>query len=247
VGLIASPRHTAADLAHWARLETYDRRLAQSPRLADKGARAARYIAAFLADGPAYLGTSWGKDSVVLASIAVIYGIDVPMVWTRWPPVDNPDCPLVRSAFGERFPSADLCETAEPQHWDATKREWIPDDGAAGDFSRTAAAFGSRRITGIRADESKVRELRLARWGISSANTCAPLSRWTALDVFAWLALHDLPIHPAYACTFGGALDRGRVRVDALTGATGRGRGREDWESRYYGDELAALDGLKAQ
>lgn len=79
------------------------------------------------------------------------------------------------------------------------------------------------------------------RWGVSTASTCAPLSFWTDADVFAYLHRHDLPIHPAYACSMGGAVPRGRIRVDALGGETGTGHGRAEWEVRYYGREMAAM------
>ena len=67
--LIASIRHSAADLRHWATLERGDALLARSPRLAEKERRAAETIAAFAASRRCYLGVSWGKDSVVVAGI----------------------------------------------------------------------------------------------------------------------------------------------------------------------------------
>ena len=78
-------------------------------------------------------------------------------------------------------------------------------------------------------------------WGESSPNTCAPIGWWTARDVFAYLHLHGLPVHPAYAMTRGGLWPRDRIRVASLGGQRGRGAGREEWERLYYGDELRRI------
>jgi len=51
--------------------------------------------------------------------------------------------------------------------------------------------------------------------------------------------------HPAYACSMGGALDRAQLRVAALGGDRGSGHGREEWERRYYGRELAEIERRK--
>lgn len=48
-------------------------------------------------------------------------------------------------------------------------------------------------------------------------------------------------MHPAYACSFGGALDRERIRVSSLGGQRGTGHGRREWEWAYYRDEMMAL------
>ena len=86
----------------------------------------------------------------------------------------------------------------------------------------------------------------MARWGESTERTCAPLGGWTGADVFAYLHTHRLPVHPAYACSLGGVLDRDRIRVAALGGERGRGHGRAEWERRYYGDAMPACAGEPA-
>lgn len=97
-------------------------------------------------------------------------------------------------------------------------------------------------LSGVRGQESGARALRMQRWGTTTARTCAPIGWWTGLDVFAYLGLHDLPIHPAYAMNVGGMLDRERIRVASLGGKRGEGHGRAEWEARYYRHALAALD-----
>lgn len=97
----------------------------------------------------------------------------------------------------------------------------------------------------MRADESRARKLRSAAWGAATQNTCAPLDRWSNAEVFAYLARFDLPIHPAYAMSYGGALARDQIRVDCIGGRTGRGKGRREWEWTYYRDEIIALELLE--
>lgn len=240
--LIASPRHTEIDLLHWSTLASYDARRwsARHERLVE---RSAKCIQAF-ATAPCYLGVSWGKDSVVVADLVMRHAPHVPIVWMRWEPMANPDCAAVRDVFLARHPGAAYHEIVT---------RWVPADNAVGwanpddardlGFRSAELRFGSRYISGVRADESRTRRMRCARWGETSPNTCAPLARWSALDVFAYLARHDLPIHPAYAMTFGGSLEREQIRVDCIGGVTGAGRGRQEWERAYYGPELRALGG----
>lgn len=235
--LIASDRHSEADLAHWATLAEYDdaRWSERHERLVE---RATAVIAAFSYE-PCYLGVSWGKDSVVVADLVQRHAPHVPLVWLRWEPMTNPDCALVRDAFLARHPGADYHEIVTRWVRGDHPSGWVnPDDARDAGFRPAEIRFGHRHISGVRGDESRTRRMRCARWGETSPNTCAPLARWSALDVFAYLARWNLPIHPAYGCTFGGALERERIRVDCLGGVTGTGRGRREWESAYYADEM---------
>ena len=247
MGLIPSSRHTTADLRHWETMAGFDRRLSISPRLSALGDRAIRDVADFADDGPCYVSVSWGKDSVVVASLVALAGPALPIVWIRVEPNENPDCYPVRDAFLDRFPHVDYHELTVASQWDAGTRSW--DGGMLGGkrFDPAKKAFGPRYVSGIRSEENKARDIRQCVWGVSSPNTCAPITRWTAVDVFAWLALHDLPIHPAYACSHGGALDRRWLRVAYLGGGRGRGAGREEWERAYYREEMDALDRIASQ
>ena len=51
---------------------------------------------------------------------------------------------------------------------------------------------------------------------------------------FAYLAQHDLPVHPVYAMSMGGVIDRSKLRVASLRGRSGTGMGRREWEDLYY-------------
>lgn len=66
-----------------------------------------------------------------------------------------------------------------------------------------------------------------------------PILHWPTWAVFAYLYDHDLPVHPSYAMTMGGRLDRERLRVDGLGGYRGRDMGRAEWERTYYGDIMS--------
>jgi phosphoadenosine phosphosulfate reductase len=239
--LIHSHRHSLADLGTWKRLARYDALAATAQRLDRRIERAVDALVAFAAAGPAYCGVSWGKDSVTVAHMVALYTSNVPIVWLRWEPWTNPDCVAVRDAFLARHPSVTYDEI-EVRWTRGPDAEWVsPDPSDRDGFKAARDRHGPRHISGVRADESRVRRLRCARWGESSPMTCAPLARWSSLDVFAYLARYDLPIHPAYAMSFGGALPRDEIRVDALAGLSGTGRGRREWEWCYYRDEMAAL------
>lgn len=232
--LIPSPRHTRADLEHWRQCEDMDRSYlrrcgARLDRLTDD---AKRTIVAFAADGPCYVGTSWGKDSTVLAHLVLLAEVHASLVFFRYAVRSNPDCGLVRDMFMAR-------EGAER----ITYLEPVVEPRQPGDKSSEAARFAqftadaglpSRRITGVRSDESSARARSAAVHGVATEVSCRPILRWSGSDVFAYLMRYDLPIHPAYACTFAGTIDRARVRVGPIGGDRGTGKGREEWERRYY-------------
>jgi phosphoadenosine phosphosulfate reductase len=231
--LLDSPRHTARDIEKWALWEREDALTAKriGPKLAVMADRAAETVRDFAAAGPCYVGCSWGKDSTVLVHVIASHGIALPVVWIRVDGVENPDCPLVRDAFlsAHRIEYHEI--RAQPG------KRLTSGDG----FAKAARLFGGRHVSGVRSDESRTRRIRVARWGTTTANTCAPLARWTAPQVFAYLHLHGQPVHPAYAQSMGGAWHRDRIRVGALGGERGRGHGREEWERRYYPLDMAAI------
>lgn len=234
--LIASPRPTREDLRVWAERDRLDEQLLDLrwPRITEMAAVARERIWKFAEEDPCYLGVSWGKDSVVVAHLASTIGAGLPItpVYFVHAPRDNPDCSLVRDAFltgraldGYREQIVDAREAGDTTSKAARYARWIREGG-----------LPERRITGVRAAESKVREL--SRWthGDTTEMTCRPIIEWSTLDVFLYLKFHDLPVHPAYACSFGGTIDRDWLRVAPLGGGEGTGHGRAEWERRYYPD-----------
>jgi len=240
--LIRSSRHSQADLARWSTLEAFDRRLGATPRIERMERAAVGEMRAFAAAGDCYASVSWGKDSTCIAGLVALHRLPIPMVCLRWPPVEDPDCLLVRDAFLARFRGVEYHEVTAPLRWYRDRHEWLYVDRRSTDFGPLHDAFGERRITGVRSGESTPRRLREKYHGVSTRLTCAPITRWSGVDVFAFLARHDLPVHPAYACSWGGVLDRIKIRVECLDSDRGKAHGSEEWERHYYREERAAID-----
>lgn len=236
--LIRYPTQTARDLAHWRVLERQDAvhcRLTAFRRRAEK---AVEDLRRFAAAGPCWVGVSWGKESTIVAHLAAALhaqGVEVPVIWFRPRPNAMPACDLVRDTFLARWPIDYREVDCEIPLLDSG--EWGIDEGYDPHWHAYHREH-PRHVLGLRADESRARRLRARLFGVSTANTCAPLSFWTGADVFAYLYAHELPVHPTYAMSIGGAIERERLRVAALGGDPGRGFGRAEWEERYYGAAL---------
>lgn len=226
--LIPSPRHTPADLALWAEYEEADLAYGNSfrSRLESKFSETVQIIREWDTGG-GFVGTSWGKDSVVLLHAVHQAGACVPAVWVRLRDRDNPDCLGVRDAFLRKSPVKYFErefiyeECGHDEHWHAIARE-----------------FGNRRLTGLRIDESGVRKMSVLHLGIDTGVSCRPLAKWKSEDVFAWCAINDLPLHPAYAMLGGGRWPREHLRTHSIGGVSGTNRGRAEWEREFYGPEL---------
>ena len=235
--LIASSRHRPDDLDVWALRERVDLmqfRTARMGRLIDS---ARRNLEVFCAER-AYIAISWGKDSVVVADIAARMGLGLPLYYYAQVPHANPDCELVRDAclaiWGPRpYLEQRIDATATDEGW------WRPK--WAERLVDVHAQFGDRYISGIRGQESGVRRIVQARWGAMTERTCRPIMDWREDDVFAYLAGRDLPAHPAYACSYGGMLERRALRVSTIGGDNGAGMGRTQWERDYYGEHVEAI------
>jgi phosphoadenosine phosphosulfate reductase len=245
--LIASPRHTARDLELWTELEQADLICGKRGSVNRRTLRAIEDLLRFVADGPAYAGVSWGKDSTVLAHVLRLAAPEVPLVHLR-PTNHNPDCDAVRDTYFARFPGQPYEEI--PVNYGDLHSRGLPDcklDQATdaiwwAAIRESEARYGGRHILGIRADESFGRMIRTARWGISTPNSCAPLARWKIGDIFGYMAVLGLPVHSAYACLGGGRWPRHRLRVAELGDTHGKGSGRREWEQEYYGDELRRIE-----
>lgn len=240
MSLVPSQRLTAADLAHWSSYALSDAVRAMDSAFLGRLGRSEAAIRAFFADDhTGYCGVSWGKDSVVVAGMLMEIRPETPLVWVRVHPVDNPDCEAVRDAFLARFSG---CNYSEVQTYmeigpGVRRGTGILESG----FRLAAERHGDRHVSGVRGDESAARKLRVMKHGENTARTCAPLAWWSGADVFAYLHMKDLPVHPAYAMSHGGTLDRERIRVASIGGSRGDGMGRREWERRYYAEESAAL------
>ena len=107
--LLPSPRHRSADLRAWSSIAAMDRIEPPGFRVRLDEARCA--VRDFLAGGPAYVGVSWGKDSVVVADLVLRMAPEVPLLNCIVQPVDNPENAAVRDAFLDLHPTAHLFES----------------------------------------------------------------------------------------------------------------------------------------
>jgi phosphoadenosine phosphosulfate reductase len=242
--LIVTNRHTENDLQLWKEYEEID--AVYIPRVSTKEQRSLDEIKTFSKIN-CYLGVSWGKDSVVVADIAMRGGLDITLVHLYCIPSHNPECDKVRDEFLKIYPACKYQEIIVdystlyaqnlcPQDQDKlTDIEWYKGFKKAGDL------FGHRHISGVRGQESNVRTLRMKRWGMSTENTCAPIGYWSEQEVFSYLKKYDLPIHPNYAMLGGGRWTRERLRVAEIGDIHGTGGGRAEWEREYYPDIIARI------
>ncbi|HZT79610.1 MAG TPA: hypothetical protein VFA26_05295 [Gemmataceae bacterium] len=237
--LLPSERHRPEDLALWAELEEADhihgRRLLRSGKVE----RSVAALRAFASAGPCHLCLSGGKDSTALAGLAALAGLSLPAVWFRAVPEQSPDVPAVLDALGLPYEVVDY-DAPVPLSMTRLEAETVATRNFLAACRRCQKALG-RRVLGVRADESRARLIKMRRWGLMTASSCTPLGWWTRADVFGFLAVRGLPVHPAYAMLGGGRWRREDLRIDALMGERGDGRGRAEWERTYYGDVLDRL------
>jgi phosphoadenosine phosphosulfate reductase len=245
--LIPSDRHRKEDLALWRDEYAADLVHGDSPRLARLVDQSERAVVEFMAAGPAYLGVSWGKDSVVVADL--VWRVrdrlaHVPtLVWVKVDPIFNPDCPAVRDEF---FRTRDLPYLEIPIDWGGGwKRPETGERTSADGFARARETLGTaRHISGVRRDESRVREIITKKLGLVGERTARPIGWWRWGDVFGYLAANGLPTHPAYAMNGGGRWPREHLRVASLGGHRGTEFGRREWELEYYGDVIRRAEAL---
>ena len=243
--LIASPRHTPQDLQAWRDLERYDVALGASERMDALEADAVATIRDWLttANNP-YASMSWGKDSVCVAHLAHLADPTVPLRAVRVADWEPPETDWTRDAYLDTHPGT--------QYEEAIYNGTVPQRGEPGfeevhsDPNRKPTnimrALRGDYISGVRAEESRMRAQSLLWHGVATGHTCRPIIKWRATDVFAYLHSRRLPVHPVYAMSYGGAMDRRWLRVYILgsTKPTLSKRDSASWEDRYYGDVLAA-------
>ena len=228
--LVPSDRHTREDLQIWKNLESVDCLRSMHAKVR----RSLGVVSDFCSKGPCYCSVSWGKDSVVIASLVHQVSPETPMVWVRPAGAEMPGCEEVRDEFLRNFPEADYreCET-EASVWNdqsvSNEKAFLPARIAAGT---------RRRIVGVRASESATRTMSMRYHGLATDEVCRPIGWWDVEDVFAFLAQNRLPVHPAYAMLGGGRYERNHRRVASLGGEWGNQFGRSEWEYEYYSDVI---------
>lgn len=221
--LIVCEKHTKADLELWADYAEIDAANALRPQLQKKIEQSLRVIKSFAQDS-CYIGVSWGKDSVVLAHLAERAAPHLPLVNLRYG--IHPYIDAVRDSYLERLNQKYIEKSVPPR---VSKRQKMQRFDIANNF------FGTERhLSGLRIDEKGIRQLSIKAQGLITKNSCRPLGYWSTEDVFAYLTLHNLPVHPNYAMLGGGRFDRNYIRVGSIGGHRGTNLGRREWEQEYY-------------
>lgn len=244
--LVDMPTLSPQDHAAWSALARYDQRI--GPTTAPLATRAVAEIQAFYTAHPdAVCSTSWGKDSVVVAHLTRLADPSIPLVWVPTIRTDGVSYEAeatyrVRDAFLAAHPGVyeeRPVVARNPKRGDPTYRSEQFDDPAYRSQDVLGEATTGPYISGIRAEESRVRAMSIGHRGTTTARTCRPIGRWSAVQVFAYLAAHDLPVHPAYAATHGGVMDRRWLRVHPLRSkaparSVVHGRDMDAWEDHYF-------------
>lgn len=252
--LIDSSRLTGRDREHWERLAHYDDALSRDPHLDRLERQGIEAVAAFAEQpGGWYVSTSWGKDSVAAAHVALKAVPGARLVWVRSKHFEMPECEQVRDAFLVMHPQARYEEIEvvlrNPKRGEPGYDERHLDPSADHQDVLKEELAG-RYVSGLRAEESRTRRMSIGRRGLVTKNTCRPVAYWQATHVFAYLHRERLPVHPAYAMTAGGHYDRRWLRVHPLCSAPPArsavyGGDSAVWEDLYYPDVIGAA--LKAR
>lgn len=223
--LIITDRHKSEDLVLWKDYEELDSVSNYSDKKVDQSVL---LIYDFLSKNEkSCIMTSWGKDSIVLLDLFIKTGIRKPVVYMRFSDRSNPDCDLVRDYFLNKYKIDYHEETFNYSKVRKSGKHW----------KNLFARYG-KRCTGIRKEESGVRNLQWIINGFESENSCRPLSLWKSQEIFSYIFKNNLPLSPVYGYLGGGRYERKNLRTHSLAGTSGNGMGRTEWEREYYQDIL---------
>lgn len=224
--LITMSTLTPADLQAWRGYQRYDQAIGSLMNREEQ--QAIQEIRSFHSTHPdCIVSVSWGKDSVAVAHLAWLADPRIPIVWV---PAIRKDGRCyeaeatfqVRDAFLDSHPGAVYQE--RPGHPRTPRRgepgfdQYMHDESKPQD--QLKEQIHEPHITGVRADESAMRRMSIRSRGLSSTHTSRPIGRWSGEQVFAYLETRHLPVHPAYAASYGGTLDRRWLRVHSLRSPT---------------------------
>lgn len=203
-----------------------------------------------------YVACSWGKDSICLLHLVVQERPDVDVIWIRSDEFDEwPNTDRIANEFAGRWPISlhtartmpvtdcyrqtggfyVFAETAGQKEADRQySREFIK-----AIISRARNIDSDLAFIGLRQEESFGRRVMLRKMGntfFAKSNEITesfPLSDWTGKDVWAYIAVNDLP----YLALYDLAEDRERARNGAMFAANVPSYGG----AMHYNGQLAAL------
>src|SRR5690606_36769339 len=167
----------------------------------------------FAQGGDWYVSVPWGKYYVAAANIALQVKPRAVRRWARAGRVEIPECEPVSDAFLRMHPGA--LYTAIAYVFRVPLRFERGHDTAPSQDALKETLTG-RYVSGLRAQESRMRRISIGHRVLVTPNTCRPIAHWYAVHVFAYLHREGLPVHPAYAMTAGGYSDRRWLRVHPL-------------------------------
>lgn len=177
-------------LLGWAKLPTFKKKIEQ----------AKLFIRQALDISPAIVSVSWGKDSIVMLHLAQQINPDILAVHYASPESHagiTSNFPEVIKSYLSRFNTNYRYLVAEPG-WAFT-----PTSTKDRVHSMIDTDFYRMDLIGVRAEESKERQIAVSRYGAIHQYTnglwrCFPLAYWKTRDIWAYIALHDLPYLIAY-------------------------------------------------
>jgi 3'-phosphoadenosine 5'-phosphosulfate sulfotransferase (PAPS reductase)/FAD synthetase len=203
-----------------------------------------------------YIACSGGKDSVAMLHLIQCTAAEpIPVLWydsgVEWPGVD---------VVFDRLKSRQLCPKLTIVRPDvdviALKRRQLAGELSAASKDRLAlhepirhavrtAGYDAAAI-GLRQEESRTRALDRATHGpihrrADGLLRCTPLADWSWQDVYAYIALQRLPLHPIYSAPLLDLEHRGRIRLSWWLSTDHWRHGELAWVRDNYPDIHARL------
>lgn len=237
----------AAYLAH-ASTRAFCRRVEEACRVIEEAGAKGRVV----------VSTSWGKDSVVLANLALRLLGRVQLLHIassyRLPGYER---------VQEYFEARTDVHVIQPRMTLAETIEWLREVGLPHERTKAQQAAVVKKIKkdvgiewckakgytvqmlGMRADENqRTRGLLFRRRGLiyeaRGITMAAPLGWWTARDVWAYIVANDLPWHPMYDMETHG-VTRETIRNAGWLSTDGAERGRITWLRHHYPEQYRML------
>lgn len=212
---------TAADLAY-ARTQRFTRAVSRAQAVIDVAAT----------HGRIGVSVSGGKDSTVALALVRSVVPDAPAAWFDSGAELSGTAELVARQGAVRLaPVLDLPEMCRRCGWWGTEPT---EPGVIYDILETLIYEPAHRFAdqarlavmtlGLRAHESHGRRMNAFRRGalywceVDQWWTCCPLTWWTDADVWAYIAVHELPYHPAYDVMARLGVPRRAQRIGTVLG-----------------------------
>lgn len=185
------------------------------PQFKKKVDQAKLIIKEALQIAPAYVAVSWGKDSVVLAHLAI----------------SITNIPLIHVSSDERdlIDNYSEVESSFLLKFGCNYRKYnLKLKNASETFNQLSASLPNVALIGVRAEESSKRRIAIRKNGLiyNYKNTnkyrVFPLSWWSWKDIWSYIVVNDLPYLRSYDHHLNNGKDLSRTSVHI-----GRRRGEE--------------------